>query len=359
MSSFEVKVSKIENIFPIDGADKIELVLIDDYKSVVQKNNYKVGDNVIYIPEASLIPQNILEEMNLVGKLAGSNKNRVKAIRIRGQVSQGLIYPNKENWPLGFDCKEILGIEKFIPTVPEKFASSNTLNVGVEKTISYDIENIKKYKTLFDENDDVVITEKIHGTNFCAGIYFNKETLESENIVHSKGLGQKGLAIEICEETLNNTYVKTSIEKDLHNKLRKVFPNQTVFILGEIFGNGVQKGFHYGNFDKSDYRVFDIHLGDRYTGRWANDSELDEFCKLLELKRVPILYRGKFSKEITLSVTSGKETVSGKSLHMREGCVVRTQIDQGTIIGRKQLKSISDEYLLRGKGNDEEETEFE
>jgi len=80
MSTFSVPVTKITNIIPIEGADSIELAQVFGYQSVVGKGQYSVGDIVVYIPEAAIVPDWILHEMNLVGKLAGKEKNRVKAI---------------------------------------------------------------------------------------------------------------------------------------------------------------------------------------------------------------------------------------------------------------------------------------
>src|SRR5574343_263710 len=91
MSKFEVKVIKIDAIEAIPEADAIELVRVNDYRSVVRKGQFKVGDIAVYIPEGAILPQWLLEHMNLVGKLAGSGKNRVKAIKLRSTLSQGIL----------------------------------------------------------------------------------------------------------------------------------------------------------------------------------------------------------------------------------------------------------------------------
>ena len=80
MSEFVVRVVPITRIDPHLDADRIELAVIGEFRSVVVKGRFKTGDLVAYIPEASLVPGALLNEMNLVGKLAGSQKNRVKAM---------------------------------------------------------------------------------------------------------------------------------------------------------------------------------------------------------------------------------------------------------------------------------------
>ena len=92
MSSFAVQVLQL-TILPHENADVLELAKIGDYLSVVKKGEFKTGQLGVYIPEAALVPDDILESMGLVGKLAGSSHNRVKAARLRGILSQGLVYP--------------------------------------------------------------------------------------------------------------------------------------------------------------------------------------------------------------------------------------------------------------------------
>jgi hypothetical protein len=93
MSTFRVPIVKIREITPIAGADKIELASVLGYQSVVEKGKFKVGDYAAYIPEGSIVPEWLLINMGLLGKLAGSDKNRVKIAKLLGVVSQGLLYP--------------------------------------------------------------------------------------------------------------------------------------------------------------------------------------------------------------------------------------------------------------------------
>ena len=98
MSTFDCKVVPI-TILPHPNAEKLELAQVADYRCVVGKDLYKTGDLVAYIPEAAIIPEDQLkffgywnEEQNR-GLLAGSNYDRVKAVKLRGEVSQGLVFP--------------------------------------------------------------------------------------------------------------------------------------------------------------------------------------------------------------------------------------------------------------------------
>jgi len=132
--------------------------------------------------------------------------------------------------------------------------------------------------------------------------------------------------------------------------------NNPVFILGETYGSGIQD-LGYGANSKEDtkigFRVFDIYVGLPNRGRYLNDEELQSACKKLGLKRVPVLYRGPFSVPLMEEYTVGKETVSGKNLHLREGIVIRPLVERDhPKLGRVQLKSISPKYLLRSNATE-------
>src|SRR4051812_34923701 len=98
MSDFQVRIVRIRNIEPIPGADNIELAVIGDYRSVIQKGQFNKGDIGVYIPEASVLPDWLVEQLGLIGRLAGPDKNRVKAIKLRGCVSQGILMPIPEEF---------------------------------------------------------------------------------------------------------------------------------------------------------------------------------------------------------------------------------------------------------------------
>lgn len=418
MSKHEVLIYEA-TIVPHPNADQIELCQIGGYVSIVRKGEFKTGDLVAYIPEQSIVPEPLLESMGLTGKLSGSSKNRVKAVKLRGILSQGLIYRPPEGYlehQLGQDVSEELGIKKWEPVIPAHL-QGRAKGVAFDITVNYDVENIKKWDRHFTEGEDVAITEKIHGTNVqigfcpedlqnvsdkegvqllvsrpsgrdgdCGGAGENGESSETSlpsfrvsdaSILYggkfwvtSKGLGGAGVILDA--EDKDNTYVKIAHSEKyrlfeklelfwLKNKTwlehRARIKNPPIAFIGEIFGPGIQKGFPYG--DEVQFRIFDIALGPRANRVYLDWDELCLACLTLELPQVPILYVGPYSKDIVLQHTSGKETVSGKSLHMREGCVVKPLKErQSGNLGRVILKSISPDYLTR-KGSEEDLTEFQ
>jgi RNA ligase (TIGR02306 family) len=91
MSTFTAPVVRIRAIEAIPGADAIELAVVGDYRSVVRKGQFQPGSVAVYLPESAIVPDALLEQLGLTGKLAGPDKNRVKAIKLRGCLSQGIL----------------------------------------------------------------------------------------------------------------------------------------------------------------------------------------------------------------------------------------------------------------------------
>jgi len=409
MSSFNCPVVKLK-IETHPNADRLSIAIVDGYKCIVLKDEFKTGDLAVYIPEQATVPDWLIEKMGLKGRLAGKRQNRVKAIRLRGIFSQGLIcplsyLPGSEKLKLGDDCSELLGIVKYEPPVPAKL-SGDVWNAGEQRTIRYDVENIKKYPRLFVDGEDVVFAEKLHGT-FSLFALLPPELFDDENapdgfLVASKGRADKGLGIKFPIEgrsltlqekaqllywralakiqrkilrrnpskpvhrnierlikikkgrNVNNVYWRAAVSKNVKECMQKLpwAYQKPCFVLGEVIGKGIQD-LDYGADSSKDETlglyVFDIYVGyPRGEGRFLDDLELSEMCEKIGLPRVPILYRGPFSQKVLEQYTNGKETVSGKKKHVREGIVIRPQKERfESKLGRLQLKSVSEKYLLR------------
>ena len=395
MATFECKVYEL-TIEEHPGADKIELARVGDYVSIVPKGTYQDGDLAVYIPEAALVPEWVLQRLGLwkndKGMLAGKLGNRVKAIKLRGVVSQGLIFPvefrpdcyctntdssipNKEEIKdiycvtreeggagymvsEGADAMDFLGITKYEPPIPSSMSGEVFNTLG--KTLHYDIENLKKHPDIIEEGEEVSITEKLHGTWCCMGYHPEAEETAGR-IITSKGLSAKGLAFKLNEQNENNLYVQmyrkltNGIGQDIMERFCRLelhHDKEPFYILGEVYGKGVQDLSYVDDNDKH-FRVFDIYVGKPSQGHYLSADEVKNICKELDIDTVPVLYSGAYSKEMVHDLTNGKETVSGKELHMREGVVIRLVNERrNDDIGRVILKSVSDAYLLRKGGTE-------
>ena len=379
MSTFEVPVVRIRAIEPIPGADAIELAVVGDYRSVVRKNTFTAGSLAVYIPEAAIVPDLLLAAMGLDGMLAGKQKNRVKAMKLRGCLSQGILMPVDSGDDVGNpfisiptedgigvmhivaegdNVAEVLGITKWEPPIPVSMAGE-VYAAGQLLTLSFDIENFKKYPDIFVDGEEVVFTEKLHGTFCGVGIvpeaYARPEHIMNRMVVFSKGLGAQGLCFKDNDKNENNLYIRTLRETGVFDRLLATYGymNTPLFVLGEVFGKGVQD-LEYGI--PPAFRAFAVVEGFRGQQQYYNWTFVDLTAKALGIGTVPVLYTGPFSYDTMMGYTSGTETASGKEAHMREGIVmVPTQERTDSRIGRVCLKSVSEAYLLR-KGNT---TEFQ
>lgn len=378
MSEFKAVVHKI-TIEDHPNADAIELAIVGGYRSIVRKGDFKTGDLAVYIPEQAIVPDWLIEELGLTGKLAGSKHNRVKAIRLRGVLSQGLIYSlvkdidsddneytcMKYMNPRGLkvyadfikegqDVTELLGITKWEPVIPLHMAGKVVSAVG--QTMKYDIENWKNHPDVIKDGEAVIFTEKLHGTLACFGLHL------VDRIVCTKNMCTKAQKFVLDEENAGNLYVKmyNKVGRHLVDHIAQLTGSDIVYVYGEIFGRGVQD-LQYGQ-SEPQFRVFDIALGKlgKLTPEFISHGNM---CTLLDnvdkafiektgeslgVQTVPLLYSGPFSVEVMEEYTDGKETVSGEASNVREGIVMRPVMERRDLeLGRVNLKSVSGDYLTR------------
>lgn len=363
MSSFQVTAERL-TIFPHPNADRLELAEVGLYRAVVAKGQYRTGDHALYIPEQALLPDALIAELGLTGKLAGSAANRVKAVRLRGELSQGIVcVPDAvDGTDLASaarertDFAELLGVVKWVPPVPVNM--SGDVEAAPDLIRWIDIENIKRFPDIFEPGEPVVATEKLHGTA-CLMSYFSEDRRVQ---MSSKGIGAQYLAIK---EDSKNLYWRAARTHGLHEAaelIAKHLDVARVGMFGEVYGAGVQD-LDYGASAMQDdtlgYALFDIAVvdsgGER---RWLSHDEISSlFAELsLAVPRVPVLYEGPYDAESLLELAEGRETVTGRAVNIREGLVVRPRTERRSDLlgGRAIGKIVSATYLLRDGGTEYE-----
>lgn len=334
MSNFAVITHRLA-VEPHPDADALECARIGGYYTVVRKGDFKDGDIAAYIPEAAVLPKNIIEELQLGNHLAGPEHNRVHAIRLRGVLSQGLVYPMPDT-PAGVDVTEELGIVKYVPIIPPHM--DGELQDAFGYLIRYEITDIKMRPEIFADGEEVVFTEKIHGTWCCIGAQ------DQRPLVTSKQVSARGLSF-VTDEGRNegNVYVEAYRKNTENlNAVRDRLGTKNILIMGEIFGKGIQD-LQYDR-DAVELRVFDIYAGDKEQGKFLDYDQLMEVTEGL-FETVPELYRGAFSHRTMLEYTQGNSTLAK---HGREGIVIKPTQERGhPTLDRTIAKSLSEKHLLR------------
>ncbi|MFH8341389.1 RNA ligase (ATP) [Streptomyces sp. AM6-12] len=354
MSTLRV-TAEVLTVHEHPNADALELAQVGLYRAVVAKGAFRSGEVALYIPEQALLPDELIDELGLTGRLAGAAANRLRAVRLRGELSQGIVCRPKalDGVDLaaaaveGTDFAERLGITKWVPPVPP------TMNGEVEPAPELlpwvDIENIQRYPDIFAPGEPVVLTEKLHGSacllTYVAG--------EDRVYVSSKGFGARSLALKEDPRNLYWRAVHAHGVPEAAARLAGRLGARRVGVFGEVYGAGVQD-LTYGADGRREtlgYAVFDVSAEIEGTVRWLDTDVLDG-----ELPVVPRLYSGPYDIDRVFSVASGRETVSGRELHLREGVVIRPATERYSAVtgGRAIAKAVSPAYLTRKGGTEYE-----
>ncbi|MFJ9120456.1 RNA ligase (ATP) [Streptomyces sp. NPDC102394] len=355
MSTLRV-TAEVLTVHEHPNADALELAQVGLYRAVVAKGAYRTGEAAVYIPEQAVLPAGLIEELGLTGRLAGTKADRVKAVRLRGELSQGIVCRPKALADVdltraaaeGTDFAEVLGITKWVPPIPP------TMNGDVESAPELlpwvDIENIQRFPDVFAPGEAVVLTEKLHGSA-CLLTYAADE---GRVYVSSKGFGAKSLALKEDPRNLYWRAVHGHGVAEVAKRLAGRLGARRVGIFGEVYGAGVQD-LTYGADGRREslgYAVFDVCAETDGAVRWLDAAELLDG----ELPLVPRLYEGPYDVERVLEIASGRETVSGRGLHLREGVVIRTAVERHSPVtgGRAIAKAVSPAYLTRKGGTEYE-----
>jgi RNA ligase (TIGR02306 family) len=327
-------IRKIKDIQPIEGADAIEVATVDGWKVVVKKNEFKKGDLVIYFEIDSWVPYNVapfLSKGKAPKEYKGVLGNRLKTVRLRGQLSQGLVLPIEIDCGLvveeGDDVTEILGIQKWEPPANPQLAGLTRGNFPSEipRTDQQRIQNLsKQFNKLVNENEHWEVTEKLHGSS--ATFYLKSD---GEFVVCSRNINLK--------EDDNNLYWKIARELRVEEKLKEYFLDYNTYntydrytpvaIQGEIIGEGIN-GNQYG-IKGQDFYVFDIYLPE--LNRYADPVVRKAIIEQLRLKHVPFLCSTEFNEfesiEQLLELAKGKSVLNDS---IREGFVFKKYNQQST-----------------------------
>ena len=375
MSTFQVLIKRISAVENHHNADRLDVARVDGYEFIVKRGEYQAGNLVAYIPEAAIIPEWLLRRLcfwdheKQKGLLHGKDGNRVKAIKLRGVLSQGLCVPvlqdsattgvimtgesEMEFAPVteGDEVAGLLGITKYEPPIPLAMAGE-VFNAGTDLTVAFDVENWKSCPDVFADGEEVIFTEKLHGTFTGIAILPLKDAHpeafgKNRNIlIFSKGLGAKGLVFKNNERNQNNLYVRSTralVEK-IDNLIGADGVSLPLYILGETFGPGVQD-LTYGK--ELGFRAFAMAEGYTHDRTWFPwcDIEAASSADMFGFDTVPILCQGPFSVQKMQEYTDGKTVLD--SDHIREG-IVMTGISRPGVF----IKSVSGDYLTRKNGTE-------
>ena len=354
-----VSYRKIVDIKPITGADFIELALVDGWQCVVKKGEFKVGQTAVYHEVDSFLPTGGVYEFlrkTSTKKMGDEEGFRLKSIRLKSELSQGLLLPLSALGLTGDDPEdelaEILHVKLYEPPIPAELSGIAKGNFPsfTPKTDQERVQNLtgkiwgKGVTIEYIDADGNLVTKEIPPA--APRKYEVSEKLDGSSctLYHNSGaFGVCSRNLEL-EENETNTYWKVVNQYSLKERLPATGRN--VSLQGELVGEGIQ-GNPY-KLKGQDLFIFDIFDIDKQA--YFNPEERNKFLtvNLPDLKTVPILHRC-FDLPDTLDelllFVQGKSVLNDKT--NREGLVFKEE--DVCAHTRFSFKGISNQYLLAQK----------
>lgn len=331
---------EVASIHPIEDADQIVLAKIDGWQCVVKKGEFNPGQMIVFIEVDAWVPHEIapfLSKGKEPREFNGIKGERLRSIKLRGNLSQGLALPltvcgyqGYANPQLGDDVSDLIGVTKWEPMLPACLAgqAKGTFPSFIPKTDQERIQNIPNI--LADKTTQWEVTQKLDGSSMT--VFWNN----GEFGVCSRNLELK--------EADGNTFLEVAKRLNLNSKLEQL--NQNIALQGELIGPGIQGNSH--GLVQHDMFVFDVFFIDeqRYATPYERKAimskslfsdirSVPEICimNLMAIAGVDEIL--KYAESITDLINPNNKTP--------EGIVFKSMTSD------ESFKVISNKYLLKEK----------
>lgn len=330
-------IRKIDLLTPIDGADAIECATVGGWKVVAQKGLYKEGDLAVYFEIDSWIPHELapfLSKGKEPREFEGIKGERLKTIKLRGQLSQGLLMPLDEACKNieselfeGLDVSVPLNIIKWEKPINAQLAGvcKGNFPTLIPKTDQERVQNLKNEVAAAD-GKLFEVTEKLEGSSMTCYL------IDGVFGVCSRNMDLK--------ETAENAFWKTARRDGVEEKMREQFGLADFAIQGELIGPGIQGNIY--KLTDTQFHIFDIY--DIRAGVYVDPATRCAMVKEMGLTHVPVQWH---SFPLAGDVDTLLAQAEGRSWlnkdQEREGIVFK-QVDGGIT-----FKAISNKYLLGEK----------
>jgi len=343
--NYSASVVVLKHIFDIEGADFIKKTIVNGNAVIISKDA-KEGDKMIYFISGTALSPEVCfnndlyesQELNLNKDKRGyvsSKQRRVRAIKLRGVTSDGLLLPitavnfiNEVDGNLlqeGDSFTHINGFEvcyKYSPPKPtqsqensKKQKPPKLAEILIPGQFRLHHETAHLGRNLFKLNldDDIIITDKLHGSSVILSNVLTKRDLsvveriakyfgaavveEQYTGIYSSGKPKSGLPKGIISKWLNKntSFYSDDIWKKCYDDFEYAL-QKGITIYGEVVGSHVQKGFDYSKLHNRDgygflvYRITRTNVDgkvDEFT--W---NQIEDYCENYQLNTVPLVYKG-------------------------------------------------------------------
>lgn len=333
-SESRVEVVRLGPVDPLDGSDHLSITMVHGgYPCIVKRDAFVEGDIAAYVPIDMTVPTGVPTFAFLAGKAKADGRYRIRALRLRGTFSMGLLVPTPDGASVGDDVTEALGCQKWEPEIPR--SDEDEPDPGF-MPIYTDIEGFRRWQhepgvldVMYGDNPEPwYATEKIHGANarYC----------------YHGGRLWVGSRTRIKKQAAGSMWWQAAEQNYLEGRLA-VHPDIVIF--GEVYGQvqdlryGVGSGVRFAMFDAWDRRRL----------CYLNPLEIAVLADHSGIPMVPLLpgcYPIRMTKDLW-AWANAWSTVYGAD-HVREGIVIRPALErQHPKLGRVILKLVGENYLTR------------
>jgi RNA ligase (TIGR02306 family) len=332
-------IRKIDALNPIEGADAIECATVGGWKIVVKKGEYNVGDRAVYCEIDSWIPTELapfLSKGKEPREFEGIKGERLRTIKLRGQLSQGLLLnldtaiPQTNSFAEGDDVSELLGIVKWEMPMNAQLAGMARGNFPsvIPKTDQERAQNlVREILAAAQAGTQFEITEKLEGSSMTCYL------IDGEFGVCSRNLDLK--------ETEGNTFWQVARRDGIEAEMRAIADHGDFAIQGELIGPGIQGNIY--KLTQPEFRVFDVY--NVQAGEYLNPADRRALIAGMGLQHVPFI-----SVDKDLGVGSVEEILQwAEDISILNPTVQREGIVFKEVNGGMTFKAISNKYLLGEK----------
>jgi RNA ligase (TIGR02306 family) len=332
------EIVRVKDVIPHPNADLLDIANVGGWNVVIKKGDFSVGDMAIYLSIDAWVPHELapfLSKGSVPREYNGVKGERLRTIKLRGQVSQGLLLPlstwapdkrpwtiEEENFEEGTDLTEYLHIQKWEAPIPAQLQGQVRGPFPTQympKTDQPRIQSFYDEIVEFGEDKTYEVSLKIDGTSFTI--------FKVDNVLRCCS---RNLELKLNEENANNTLIKIA------NEIGHKIPNNMAFQM-EVYGEGIQ-----GNKEKikgQTYAIFDVY--DIENQKYLPPNDRRNICKELELNHVPVLNE---NEPMPNSIEEALTMATGPSINakLREGIVFKCNENPSF-----SFKAISNEWLLK------------
>ena len=334
-------IRRIDGINEIPNADAIEVATVGGWKVVVKKGDFAPGDLAVYCEIDSFIPTTIapfLTKPDQYPKVfEGVQGERLRTVRLRGQLSQGLLMPMSVMTDNGViaqilkedeDVSQALGIVKYEAPIPACLAGEvkGMFPGFIPKTDQERIQNLSvELAEWVRLGYTFEVTEKLDGTSMTAFMVDGVFSICSRNLE--------------LKPNPDNSMFKAALKQNLEAKLAQ--SGRNLALQGELIGNGIQ-GNKYKLKDQGFY-VFDIY--DIDAKRYLTPAERKAFVAEWNIAHVPVFQSAVSLDGLTIDMllknAEGKSVMGDIEGPEQEGLVYKANEAEVS------FKVISNRFLLR------------